>query len=138
MKDEKELEQLRDKESFHYTYDDITMDSLKKHLKLKDSLYILAKQGNEFVGFCSIDRGWWEDNLFFIREILVDPTFRKQQIGEELMNRCIQHAKEKGAIGVVTETDFENIPMQRLCTKLGFTPWQNPQWSKGITYRLIF
>lgn len=138
MKDESELEILRDRQSFHYTYDDVTMDSLKKHFKLKDSLYVFAKQERQFAGFCSIDRGWWEENLFFIREILVDPKFQKQGIGEELMSKCVEHAKQKAAIGVVTETDFKNIPMQSLCTKLGFKQWDNPQWDKGITYKLIF
>ena len=56
--DEKEIEYLRDKASFNYTYNQPTIDSLKKLFKLKDSLYLLAKSDDEFVGFCSIDRDW--------------------------------------------------------------------------------
>lgn len=133
-----DIEFLRNQKSFEYVYDDNTIDSLKKHFDLKDSLYLLAKKNNEFVAFCSIDRGWWEDNYFFNREILVDPNFQKLGIGEKLMIRCIEHAKNKSAIGVVTETDFKNFPMQSLCKKLGFKEWDNPQWKKGITYKLIF
>jgi predicted N-acetyltransferase YhbS len=135
---EKKIEFLRDKSSFNYTYDKATIDSLKKHFQLKDSLYLLAKKGTEFVAFCSIDRGWWEDNFFFIREILVDPNFQKLGIGKELMSKCIEHAKIKEAVGVVTETAFENLPMQKLCAKFHFEKWDNPQWKKGITYKLIF
>ncbi len=138
IKDEEEIEFLRDKKSFNYTYDKATIDSLRRHFTLKDSLYLMAKKGAEFVAFCSIDKDWWEDNFFFIREILVDPSYQKIGIGKELMGRCIEHAKNKGANGVVTETAFENSPMQKLCSKFGFKEWDNPQWSEGITYKLIF
>ena len=138
MADEKEIEFLRDKQSFNYTFDKATMDSLKEHFKLKDSLYLIAKKGEEFVAFCSIDRGWWEENFFFIREILVDSKFQKLGMGKKLMTRCIEHAKKNGATGVVTETAFENYPMQKLCEKIGFKKWDNPQWRTGITYKLCF
>lgn len=136
--DEKEIEYLRDKSSFNYTYDQPSIDSLKKLFKLKDSLYLLAKWGDEFVGFCSIDRDWWEDNYFFLREILVNPNFQKIGIGQQLMKQCIKHAKGSGAIGVVTETANDNYPMQNLCEKLHFKKWENPQWKDGITFKLEF
>lgn len=138
IKGVEEIEILRDKPSFNYTYDQAKIESLKKHFNLKDSLYILAKNKKEFAAFCSIDRTWWENNYFFIREILVDPHFQKQNIGSEILSRCIGHAKKKGAKGIVTETAFENIPMQKLCAKFGFQKWDNPQWKEGITYKLVF
>lgn len=138
IKEAEEIEILRNKSSFNYTYNQATIESLKKYFKLKDSLYILAKNNGEFVAFCSADRGWWEDNYFFIREILVDPNFQKLGLGQKLMRQCIEHAKDKGAIGIVTETAFENIPMQKLCAKFQFQAWTNPQWKEGITYKLIF
>lgn len=138
MKDEKEIDFLFGRSSFNYTYDKDTIDLLKKHFQLKDSLYLIVRRENKFVGFCSIDRGWWEDNFFFIREILVDSSFQKLGIGKKLMQKCIEHAKDKKAIGVVTETDFENCPMQNLCKKLNFIEWKNPQWKEGLTYKLLF
>lgn len=138
IKDEKEIDFLRDKKSFNYTYDKATISTLKKNFHLKDSLYLLAKKGGEFVAFCSVDRDWWEDNFFFIREILVDPSFQKLGLGKELMGRCIEHARNSGATGVVTETAFENSPMQKLCEKFDFKRWDNPQWKDGITYRFLF
>ena len=138
MTNEEEIESLRGKLSFHYTYDDAMIDSLKKHFLLKNSLYLLAKKEDEFVAFCSIDRDWWEDQFFFLREILVDAHFQKLGLGSRLMNACIEHAKKNGAIGVVTETAFDNYPMQKLCEKLGFRKWENPQWNEGITYKLFF
>ncbi|MBU1019060.1 MAG: GNAT family N-acetyltransferase [Patescibacteria group bacterium] len=138
MQDEKDIEFLHNKQSFNYRFDKATIDLLKKHFRLKDSLYLLAEKGEEFVAFCSVDREWWEDDFFFIREILVDPNFQKLGIGKKLMSRCIEYAKNKKAKGVVTETDSENSPMQNLCSKFGFKEWDNPKWKEGITYKLLF
>lgn len=140
--DEQEIEILRNVTSeykdFVYRYDEETLNLLKKNLKHESSLYIVAKQEGNFVAFCSADPEWWEDNYLFIREIFVKPDFQKQKIGEMLIKKCIIHAKKKGATGIVTETAFENIPMQKLCAKLGFKKWENPHWKKGITYKLLF
>lgn len=136
--DEKELEALLNKQSFNYVFDQALVDSLKTYFKQVDSLFLIARDDAEFAGFCCIDRDWWEDNFFFIREILVDAHFQKCGIGEELMRQCIEHAKSRGAVGVVTETAFENYPMQALCEKMGFVKWENPQWIEGVTYKLVF
>lgn len=140
--DEQEIDILRDMTSqykdFVIKYNEETLNFLKKNLRLKDSLYIVAKQDGNFVAFCSADSDWREDNYFFIREIFVKPDFQKQKIGEILMKQCINHAKQKRATGAVTETAFENIPMQKLCIKLGFKKWDNPDWKEGITYKLLF
>jgi len=138
IKDAEEIEILRGKSSFKYAYDEEEIASLKKRFALKDSFYILAKSEGKFAGFCSTDRGWWEEDHFFIREILVDPSFQKLGVGSELMRRCIDHARRLGAVGVVTETAFDNIPMQQLCAKLGFQQWDNPRWKEGITFKLLF
>jgi len=143
---ENEIEILRNRSGkyndFTYTYswtiEESTLDLLKKNFSLPDSLYLIAKKNGEFVAFCSIDRDWWEDNYFMIREIIVDPNFQKQGIGETIMGKCINHAKEKGAVGVVTETAFGNLPMQKLCAKFHLNKWNNPQWKDGVTYKLMF
>lgn len=138
IKSIRDIEIIRNMESFKYKLDQSTINTLVKHFILEDSLYLLAKQDEKFAGFCSIDRGWWEDGYFFVREIIVDQGFRKLNIGYELMSRCITHAKKCGAVGVITETAFDNIPMQRLSQKLGFKEWENSQWKDGITYKMIF
>ncbi|MBU0459145.1 GNAT family N-acetyltransferase [Patescibacteria group bacterium] len=124
--------------SLHIQYDDETLDYLKDHLQDEDSLYLIAKEDNTFVGFCSIDSDWWENGYFFLREIFVEPNLHQRGIGKELMQRCIAHAQSCGANGVVTETAFENVPMQKLCKKFGFEEWENPEWDEGITYKLLF
>jgi GNAT superfamily N-acetyltransferase len=101
IKDAEEIELLRNRQSFDYTYDNATIDLLKKNFLLDDSLYLIAKKGTEFAAFCSMDRDWWEDSYFFIREILVDSNFQKLGLGKELIERCLQHAKKKQAMGVI-------------------------------------
>jgi GNAT superfamily N-acetyltransferase len=140
--DGQEIEILRNVTSgyknFVYRYDEETLNLLKKNLKYESSLYIVAKQDGNFVAFCSADPEWRENNYLFIREIFVKQDFQKQKIGEILIKKCIDHAKQKRATGLVTETAFENIPMQKLCAKLGFEKWDNSHWGKGITYKLLF
>jgi len=136
IEDVDDIEVLRGKPSFNYVLDDETIKLLKKNFFLEKSLYILAKEGNTFVAFCSIDNDWREDGYFFIREIVVDQNFQKQHVGHTIMNMCIEHAKKEGTKGIVTETDFKNIPMQKLCEKFGFKSWDNPEWKQGITYKL--
>ncbi len=138
IKNEDEVEILRDKSSFNYKYNQTTIDLLKKNFKLKDSLYLLATENNDFVAFCSLDREWWEDNYFFIREIMVSENFQRIGIAKQLIEKCIQHAKDKGADGIVTETAFDNYPMQQLCENNNFKKWDNPEWKDGITYKLEF
>lgn len=142
IKDEKEIEILRNKTSkyqdFIIKYDDDTLDLLKKNISRDKSLYLIAKQDEKFAAFCSTDTDWWEDSYFFLREIFVEPDFQGKGVGRELILMSINHAKTNGAIGIVTETAFENVPMQKLCEKLGFKKWDNPGWKEGITYKILF
>jgi ribosomal protein S18 acetylase RimI-like enzyme len=142
IKDPSEIDVLRGKEAkfanLHYKYDSDTIALLKNNFLLPKSHYLIAKDGNEFAGFCSIDPDWWEPDFFFLREIFISENYQRQGLGEVLMRECIEHAKESGAVGVVTETAFENTPMQKLSEKCGFKQWDNPQWKDGVTYKLIF
>lgn len=122
--------------NLHYKYSQETVDMLKKYFLRTDSFYLIVKDEGVFVAFCSLDSDWWEPQYFFLREIFVMPEYQGQQIGMELIQRSIQHSQDNGAIGVVTETAFENVPMQKLCEKCGFQKWDNPEWKEGVTYKL--
>lgn len=124
--------------NLHYKYDQETVDMLKKYFTRPDSFYSIVRDGEQFVAFCSTDSDWWEPQYFFLREIFVMPEYQGQQIGEKLMRDSIQHAKEQGAEGIVTETAFENVPMQKLCERCSFKQWENPQWKDGVTFKLMF
>ncbi len=123
-------------QDFVYVYQGDTIELLERNFTLPDSLYLMVTDTDTFVGFVSCDRDWWEENRFFLREIFVSPDYQGQGVGSYLMNRCINHARAHYALELVTQTAFENIPMQQLCEKNGFVRWPNPQWSEGITYKL--
>ncbi len=125
-------------EDFLYEYERDTIELLVRNFALPDSLYLMVTDDETFVGFVSCDRDWWEDNRFFLREIFVAPEYQGKGVGSYLMERCITHAKAHAAMELVTQTAFENIPMQQLCEKNGFVRWPNPQWSEGITYKFGF
>lgn len=124
--------------NLHYKYDRETVEMLKRNFLRADSLYTIANENDQFVAFCSTDSDWWEPRYFFLREIFVMPTYQGKRIGEMLMKESINYTKAHGADGIVTETAFENSPMQKLCEKMGFQKWENPQWKDGITYKLTF
>ena len=56
---------------------------------------------------------------------------------KELKNHFLI-SQDNDEITIVTETAFENSPMQTLCSKFDFKEWNNPQWKEGITYKLLF
>lgn len=65
------------------------------------------------------------------------PEYQGKGVGEKLMRDSINHAKRNGSKGIVTETAFENVPMQKLCEKCGFEKWENPEWQEGVTYKIV-
>jgi len=142
INDINEIDVLFGKEStfanLHYKYDCETIEMLKRNFLRPDSHYTIAKENDQFAAFCATDSDWWEPRYFFLREIFVMPAYQGQKIGEVLIKESINHGKKNEALGIVTETAFENVPMQKLCEKLGFRKWVNPQWIEGITYKLHF
>ncbi len=140
--DAEDMDTLKDKKStfanLHFVYDAETLSYLKKQFARTDSLYLIAKEDNyTFVAFCSLDSDWWEPRHFFLREIFVMPAYQGQGIGKMFIEKCVEHAKRHNALAIVTQTAFENQPMQKLCEKSGFSRWDNPQWKKDLTYKLV-
>ncbi len=137
-----EIDQLLNRKSqyadFKYVYENETIELLKRNFSLPGSMYCTVMDGEQFIGFVSCDRDWWESNHFFLREIFIEPAYQGQGLGQALMVMCIDHAKSQSAHGLVTQTAFGNVPMQRLCERNGFVRWPNPQWDEGITYKLLF
>lgn len=143
-----ELNVLRGKKSkwgdFCYAYDDRTIDMLKKKISLPDSLYIMVTdEKGAFVAFCATDRDWREQDYFFLRELFVVPTYHGRGIGMELIKRIMMHARQKRAVGVVAEADFENARAKGIYGKMGFDEWETPQWGglqgeNRITYKKLW
>jgi len=57
--------------------------------------------------------------------IVVSDQFQGQGLGRELLNRLLQVARDSGVKKVRADILADNIPMQRLCERLGFRVQQN-------------
>jgi len=64
--------------------------------------YILAKDGNELVGFCALHIH--EPSLAELRSLIVKENYRGQKIGEQLINKAMNEAGMLGLQKVLSLT----------------------------------
>jgi ribosomal protein S18 acetylase RimI-like enzyme len=137
--DPSELNVLRNK---HANYGELNfgfsadyLDKLKKALG-NNTLQLVAENGSSFAGYvASISSKRWPNHLEIL-EIFVDPEFQGKGIGTGLVNEIVYFAEKEKMIGIVVQTEKDNLPAQMLYEKLGFIPIENPEWPDGITYNL--
>jgi ribosomal protein S18 acetylase RimI-like enzyme len=100
---------------------------IREKLKNDESVIFLAYVDGEAAGFTqlypvfssvSMCRSWILNDLF------VDPGFRKQGVGEALLDRAKTYAAEARANGLVLETAHDNFTAQSLYEKNG---WKRSQ-----------
>jgi len=124
--------------SLHFLY---TSENIKKyqHLVTDRTAYQLIGYSplGKFVGFISSSEKDFFPNYLFLGELFVDQKYQGQGIATSFVQRIIEYAKRKNLEGVVTETELENIPAQKLYEKCGFNIVENPNWQGG-TYKLHF
>ncbi len=111
---------------------------LKLKLKEKNAYQLFAKdEQGKFLGYLYSAETIFPDHLF-IGELFVDPLAQGKGVGSALVQKAVEFAKQQNLKGVMTETEFENIPAQKLYEKCGFKKFDNPDWKEGITYQLEF
>jgi len=59
-----------------------------------------------------------------IEDVIVEQTMRGKGIGELLMRRALEMAKESGADGVALTSNPRREAANRLYRRLGFKPWE--------------
>ncbi len=138
----KELDKLKDKSASYknlkFSFSDDYILKLKQLIGELNSYQIFAKnEKDEIVGYIA---GMEKLHLdyFTIHELFVDPNYQGSGIGTKLVGKVLQYTKETGLKGVKVQTEFENVPAQRLYKKFGFIKLNNSDWSGGITYQLNF
>jgi ribosomal protein S18 acetylase RimI-like enzyme len=96
---------------------------IKNRLESKDSVIIVVKEKQEYVGFTqlyptfssiSMKRAW------ILNDLYVDEEARKQGIGEMLLHKAKDFAFETGAKSISLETAPDNYAAQRLYEKNGY------------------
>jgi ribosomal protein S18 acetylase RimI-like enzyme len=96
---------------------------LRERFLLRESVIFLALEDGHALGFTqlyptfssvSMRRMWILNDLFIV------PEARGKRVGEKLIERALQHAKDTDAKGVMLETAHSNTSGQKLYERMGF------------------
>lgn len=102
--------------------DSITVDSLKKILTSPDTYLFLAKTDDgEIAGTLTlVNYSTPSATRGYIEDVVVDVKFRGLSIGEKLMHKGIEQAKELGLQYIGLTSRPERVAANHLYKKLGF------------------
>jgi len=79
------------------------------------NLAFVVKSGERVVGFCIV----WTSS--FIKDIVVDGSYRRRGIGSVLLSRSIEAMRQRGAQEIALKVDMYNANAQRLYAEFGFS-----------------
>lgn len=99
-------------------------------------LYI--KSDNKQVGILTY-KIYEKENILFINSIFVKPEFRHRGFGNELLEKCIQKAKDSGCKRVVLNVDKgkNKFSLTKWYKKLGFNKVYDHFEKNRIMYKKI-
>ncbi len=83
------------------------------------AIYRVAVIDDKVVGYAGM---WHVITEGHITNVAVHPDYRRQGIGDMLIEEMIKCAEEKEMIGITLEVRISNMPAQKLYTKYGFKP----------------
>jgi ribosomal-protein-alanine N-acetyltransferase len=78
---------------------------------------ILAQISGKIVGYTLF---WFLPDEVDIHNIAVDTSFRRQGIGQALLQQVVEEARRRNASRVTLEVRVSNIPAQKLYESIGF------------------
>jgi ribosomal protein S18 acetylase RimI-like enzyme len=109
-------------------------DFLRQRLLLRETVIFLALEGETALGFTQLFPSFTSvgmKRLWILNDLFVVAQARGQRVGERLIERALQHAKQSGAKGVVLETAHSNTSGQKLYERMGFV-------REDLEYRTYF
>ncbi|WP_179345326.1 GNAT family N-acetyltransferase [Winogradskyella ursingii] len=95
---------------------------LLNRFKNKDSVIFMAYDGNRAVGFTQLFHSFSSVSMqpiFVLNDLFIDSNYRNQGIGEALINRAKELAKDLNYKGISIQTETDNRA-QYLYQRLGF------------------
>jgi ribosomal protein S18 acetylase RimI-like enzyme len=102
---------------------DLAKEFIADRINNNESVIFAAMEGISAKGFvqlypsfCSVEA----IKIYILHDLYVDECGRKSGIGEALMNKATEFAKESGASRIDLLTAFENKAGQHLYEKLGY------------------
>ncbi|RLQ91189.1 ribosomal-protein-alanine N-acetyltransferase [Falsibacillus albus] len=81
------------------------------------AVYIVAEMEGQIAGYCGV---WLVLDEAHITNVAVLPAYRGMKIGQSLMEKTMDLAREHGAASMTLEVRMSNEPAQGLYRKLGF------------------
>ena len=92
-------------------------NSIASELDNRLSCWLVAEEQGRIAGYVGSQSVL---DMADMMNIAVDPDFRRQGIGEQLINALIEKLKDKGIIALLLEVRISNKPAISLYEKLGF------------------
>ena len=81
--------------------------------------FFVAVNGAKVVGSVAIKKE--DDRVALLRRLFVDASYRKQQLGDKLIDRALKFCDEVGYKELVFKTTSQMVGAVKLCQKRGFT-----------------
>ena len=109
---------------------------LTQRLSRRDSTIFIARRGDAEVGFTQLYPTFSSVKMarvWTLNDLYVDPSARRQQVGERLIERAVDFARGDGAIRLELATGVENYAAQALYAKLG---WERVEDFLHYNFRL--
>lgn len=106
----------------------LARDFLAERLRREESVIFVAVIDDRLAGFAQLyptfssvagKRAWILNDLF------ASPDHRRRGVGEALLTKTLEHARESGAAWVTLSTAVDNIAAQTLYRKFGFEQEQH-------------
>ncbi len=113
-------------------YTDPTTDDLHALFQEQNSTYIIAQKDSEILGGCGIypTKGLPKGHVELVK-LYLDHHAKGKGLGKELMNKCIQWAREKGFTHIYLETLNELSSAVKLYESMGFHSLNSPLGDSG-------
>jgi ribosomal protein S18 acetylase RimI-like enzyme len=107
---------------------------LRERFLLRESVIYLALEGDVALGFTQLYPSFSSvrlRRLWILNDLYVIPEARGQRVGEALIHRALELARQTNAVGVQLETAHTNTSALRLYERMGFT-------REDLEYRTYF
>ncbi len=110
------------------------IDGLKQHCGYIGFFVCIGDHFAALVN-CNLNFSTWQaKSLINIHDFFVSPKFRKQGVGEFLLTKIENYAKEMGFCKINLEVRNDNLKAQKLYEKLGYSDCVPPMyfWQKNL------
>jgi len=88
------------------------------YINQSNSAIFLAYMNEQIAGRVVLKKNW--NGFGYVEDITVNRPYRKQGVGQQLMQQAVEWAKEEGLPGLMLETQNNNVPACRFYERFGF------------------